>query len=147
MAVALVVSRGLSLMLPPELYTSSERANREAACLALHLSRRRSAHKIAVGDAVVLGADRMLHLITIPFDPPWRACPLWLGIKWKEGQSSPRVTPMAADADEARAWFEQAARGATPVAPTNDSWLETTLTRRGTRTYVAVHRLKRICGP
>lgn len=147
MAVSLIVTRGLGLLVPPELYTSPVRAQREAASLALHLSRRRSQPEPAVGDSVSLGAGKAIHLVPVPFDPPWRACPLWLGIEWKDGQVTPRVTPMAADDEEARAWFNTAARKAPPNRSLKGAMYEIAVSWRGSPTYVGVHRAKRICGP
>lgn len=147
MAVVLIITRGLGLLLPPELYTSPVRARREALSMALRLSRRRSVPDPAIGGTIALGADKMIHLIPVPFDTPWRACPVSLGIEWKDGQPTPRVTPMAADDEEVRAWFEKAARTARPTRFLEGAWYETTVSRRGTRTYVGIHRAKRICGP
>jgi hypothetical protein len=52
---------------------------------------------------------------------------------------------MVADEDQARAWFEKAA-GSGASGPRLEGWHEGIVTRRGATVYVAIHRVKRICG-
>lgn len=147
MAFALVVTRGVGVYLPPELHTAVPRMIRDARNCATRLSQRRHEFDVEVGVPVPVGQGRTLHMIAVPFEPAWHACPLWLGIHLSEKADSLRVTPMAADDGEARTWFANETKGATPSRALVDAFYEVTLTRRGVTTYVGVHRAKRICGP
>jgi hypothetical protein len=71
----LLVTRGLKVWVPPEIYLQEELAVREAA-------RWRKIFRISEGPGMYSHRRRGLHLIRTLFPEPWRACPGSCPVKW-----------------------------------------------------------------
>ena len=142
-----IVTRRLRVAFPPELYLEWRIAWRETKRWASTLSRGRSLDDEAPTSPIRVGSGRLLHLIEADFDEPWRACPLWVGVRWSE-KSFPRIKTelMAADTDEATAWVRSHTRGGLELSSDPENRLECRSSRHGVGTYVAAHRLKRFAG-
>jgi hypothetical protein len=128
----LVITNGLRVWIPPELYLESRMANREARRWILTLSRRRPPADPLRAAPIKLRANMLLHVIETDFVEPWRACPLWVGVRWSE-RSHPRLSSelMAADAEEATSWIRSHARSALDPGSDPELRFETTFIRRG----------------
>jgi hypothetical protein len=140
----IIVTKDLRVELPPELYLSERLLHHELARWARVLS-----PKPLGGNPVspiMLGRQRLMHVVEVPFEDPWRSCPLWVGIRWNE-RTHPRIrtTLMPADSNEARAWFRAAARRE-PVTADPVWGYEALFTSRGTVSYVAALPAKRVNG-
>ena len=144
MAVVVFVTKGLCVCFTPELYYGERRALIEAESWRRRLGRRNAAGSIEIPSATSLARGMQLHVSPIPFEAPWRACPLWLGIEWSESKPRPLLTPMAADDREALEWLGSVSKGADPTHTLQDAYHEVLLTRRGTQHYVGVHHLKSV---
>ena len=102
----LVVTRGLRLWLPPEVYLTRDLALKE-------VDRWQTTFRVPSDPPPLTNSSRYLRLLRTWFPEPWRACPVWVGIYWSE-RSYPRMRfeSMAADEREAEAWL----RRRTPTA-------------------------------
>jgi hypothetical protein len=93
-----LISRGLRIWIPPEVYLVGDLAEREA-------SRWREALRLPRQPGTFSQNARALHLVESMFPEQWRACPVWVGVTWSS-RSFPRlkIELMAADEDEATEW-------------------------------------------
>ncbi len=143
----IIITKGLRVWMPPELYIVRSLAVREARRWVEALSRRHAREDPVAASPIHLRDQVLLHVIETDFEEPWRSCPLWIGIRWSE-RSYPRLKLelMAADADEALAWIRSQSRN--PLMGSNESEvrLECSFERRGVRSHIAAHRVKRLAG-
>jgi hypothetical protein len=140
------VSKHRRVWIGPELYLERRFVERETRRWATALSGRHwdRAPRLPLS----LRNNVVLHRVETEFLPPWRACPLWLGVRWSS-QSFPRLKAelMAADADEAQAWVSRYARAeAVDAGADPEVRFEATRIARGAERYVAAHRVKRFSG-
>ena len=132
----LVVTRGLRVWLPPELYLNRALAIRES-------TRWRSTFRLPNEPPKFSPNGRWLHLTETLFPEPWRACPVWVGVTWGERRYPHlRIELMAADEAEAAAWL----RRRTPKAMRVDHPGQVEFDRRGVRASAGVFRVKRVMG-
>lgn len=111
------------------------------------LGRRRAPEDPFAASPTRLRAGLLLHAIETDFMEPWRACPLWVGVRWSErSYPSLKVEVMAADTDEALAWIRTRSRSPLVGRADPDCRLECFFERRKVLTYVAAHRVKHFCG-
>lgn len=133
----LIVTRGLRVWLPPEVYVHDrENAIREARrwCAMLRIP-------LEPGD--YSPRTKSLHLIQMVFPDPWRACPVWVGINWSvRTYPAMKTELMAADESEATAWL----RRRVPKSATTDSTGQVEFERRGSLASAGVFRVKRVTG-
>ena len=144
MAVVVFVTRGLRVHLPPELYEAERRVLIEAEHWRQRLGRRAAIRPVEIPSITNLARGMQLHVSPIPFEAPWRACPLWLGIVWRESKPSPELTPMAADDREAREWLASVTKGVSPTDSLPECFHEVLHTHRGVQRYVGVHHVKSV---
>lgn len=144
MAVVVFITKGLRVHFPPELYETEGRAVIEAENWHRRLSRSTRARRFEISSVTSLMRDLRLHVSSIPFEAPWRACPLWLGFEWPESKPSPTLTPMAADDREAQEWLSSMTKGASPARTLPNCFHEVLRMRRGKQHYVGVHHLKSV---
>lgn len=132
----IIVTRGLNVWLPPEVYLGRDLAVREVA-------RWRATFRVPKALGELSSRARAIHLLPSVFPEPWRACPVWFGMSWSE-RSYPRMRfeLMAADESEATAWL----RKRTPKAERIDQPGQVEFDRRGVRTSAGVLRVKRVMG-
>jgi hypothetical protein len=131
----LVVTRGLSVWLPPEVYLQRSLAERES-------KRWRTTLRLPTVQPRWSQRARYLHLVTTEFPDSWRACPVWFGMSWSL-KTYPRFRSelMAADEEEAALWL----RRRTPKGHSLPG-MQIEFDRRGVRTSVGVFRVKRVMG-
>ena len=132
----IVVTRGLSVWLPPEVYLNRDLALRES-------TRWRATFRVPHEPRGFSPGVRALHMKQTLFPDSWRACPIWVGIAWSE-RSYPRmkVDLMAADESEALAWLVRRV----PAVARTDQPEQVIFDRRGVRSSVGVFRVKRVMG-
>jgi len=132
----LVVTRGLKVWLPPEVYLNKDLAVRES-------SRWRATVRLPVAPRKFSSSGRCLHLIQTMFPEPWRACPVWMGVTWT-ARSYPRlkIELMAADDQEAADWL----RRRTPKSLHMSEPGQVVFQRRGVLAMAGVFRVKRVMG-
>ena len=132
----LIVTRGLSVWLPPEVYLQRNLAERES-------KRWRATLRLPTVQPELSERARYLHLVATEFPDSWRACPVWIGMSWSR-KTYPRFRSelMAADEDEATSWL----RRRTPEGLSVRPGVQMEFDRRGVRTSVGVFRVKRVMG-
>lgn len=133
----LVVTRGLRVWLPPEVYVHDrETAIREARRWSAML-------RIPLEPSDYSPRSKSLRLIQMVFPDPWRACPVWVGITWSV-RSYPRMKAelMAADDEEAAAWL----RRRVPRSIAVDRPDQVEFERRGHLASAGIFRVKRVVG-
>ena len=133
----LIVTRGLKIWLPPEVYVHNrELALREA-------SRWRSTFRIPPEPPLFSPQARTLHLLQTVFPDPWRACPVWVGVTWSV-RSYPRleIELMPADEREAADWL----RRRTPKRLHVDRPGQVEFERRAVLASAGILRVKRVSG-
>ena len=132
----LMVSRGLRIWIPPEVYLQRDLALREAA-------RWRATLRLPDAPPVFSPTARCLHLPQTLFPEPWRACPVRVGVTWNV-RSYPRlkIELMAADEQEAADWL----RRRTPKGVDVDRRDQVEFQRRGALASAGVFRVKRVMG-
>lgn len=133
----LIVTRGLTVWLPPEVYLHRrDLAQREMA-------RWREILHIPTEPPEFSPRARVLHLVRASFPEPWRAGPVWVGVRWSV-RSYPRlkIELMAADEQGAADWLRQRV----PKKLSLQSPGEIEFERRGVPTSVGVFRVKRVSG-
>lgn len=143
----LVITKDLHVWMPPEVYTERAIALREARRWVSVLSRRRSPADVGAESSLPLPGHAALHLAESQFAEPWRACPLWVGVRWSSEEGATLQSELLAlDPDEAEAWVRE--RSKAELNPDSDPELrfESTWERAGVRSHLAVHRLKRFIG-
>lgn len=132
----LIITRGLRIWIPPEVYLQRELALREA-------SRWRMSLRVPATPPDYSPTARCLHLIPTEFPEPWRACPVWLGLTWTvRGYPRARTVLMAADDNEAREWLARRA----PRAARHHQTFHAEFQRRGIYAVAEVSRVKRVLG-
>ena len=132
----LLVTRGLRVWLPPEVYLSQDLAIRESV-------RWRATFRMPSEPRRLSLNTRTVHLTETRFPESWRACPVWVGTSWSE-RTYPRmrIELMAADENEAAGWVRRRTpKGASVCAGCNAQFA-----RRGVFTNVGVFRVKRVMG-
>ena len=98
----LIVTRGLKVWLPPEVYLQHDLAVREAERWRVTL------RLPAVNPSGFSPNARCLHLLPSMFPEPWRACPVWVGVTWTErSYPRPRIALMPVDEQEAASWLRR----------------------------------------
>lgn len=132
----LIVTRGLKVWLPPEIYLQGELATRESM-------RWRATLRLPATPVEFSPRVRCLHLITTMFPEPWRACPVRVGVTWSV-RSYPRlrIELMAADEQEASDWL----RRRTPKGMEVEARDQVEFLRRGVLASAGVFRVKRVMG-
>ena len=97
----LVVTHGLSVWLPPEVYLQRGLAKRES-------KRWRTTLRLPTVQPRLSESARYLHLVATEFPDSWRACPVWFGMSWNR-RTYPRFRSelMAADQEEAALWLRR----------------------------------------
>lgn len=130
----LIVTRGLKVWLPPEIYLEGALATRESvrwrATLRLPATPREFSPKV-----------RCLHLIQTVFCEPWRACPVRVGVAWSvRSYPRPKIELMAADEQEAAEWL----RRRTPKGTEVEDRDQVVFLRRGVLASAGVFRVKRV---
>ncbi len=132
----LIVTRGLKVWLPPELYLQRELAARES-------ERWRSILRLPATPPEFSVRARCLHLIETMFPEPWRACPVRVGFTWSV-RSYPlsKIELMAADEQEAIDWL----RRRTPRAIEVEHRDQVEFIRRGISASAGIFRVKRVMG-
>ena len=95
----ILITQGLRVWMPPELYLVRDLADVESA-------RWRSTLRIPSRPSRYTPRARLLHLEESLFPEPWRACPVWVGVTWSS-RSFPKlqVELRAADDDDATDWL------------------------------------------
>lgn len=145
-----IITKELRPENPPELYVSSVVLRREVARWRSMLGP--SAAEIGEPDPLPLPSlvqlgDRLLHVVEVVFPDPWRACPIWVGVRWSRATyPRMRVRVVVADEGEAAEWFRRRARKTSVVTAESSFRLEAIFDQRGIETYVGIHRLKRVEG-
>ena len=131
-----LISRGLRIWIPPEVYLVGDLAEREA-------SRWRESLRLPRQPGTFSQNARALHLVESLFPEQWRACPVWVGVTWSS-RSFPRlkIELMAADEDEATEWL----RGRVPKKVKLERAGHVEFERRGTLTSAGIYRVKRVMG-
>ena len=76
----LIVTRGLRVWLPPEVYLNRDLAIRESARWSAVLGLQSNPTKFS-------SRVRCPHLVETEFPDSWRACPVWVGVSWNERTS------------------------------------------------------------
>jgi hypothetical protein len=143
----LVITKGVRVWMPPEVYLESALALREVRRWISVLSRTRSSPTAALEGLIRLPRNAALHLAEMEFPESWRASPLWVCLRWSSAPDATLQTAiMSLDSDEARVWVKQRSRadvdpGADPELRFESSW-----ERAGVVHHAAAHRLKRIIG-
>lgn len=132
----LVVTRGLEVWLPPELYLQHDLAVRES-------NRWRTTFRMPATPPEFSHRARCLHLIESMFPEPWRACPVRLGVTWSvRSYPRPKIELMAADDQEAADWLRRRVPKGTEV----DRREHVEFQRRRVLTSAGVFRVKRVMG-
>lgn len=132
----LIVTRGLRLWLPPEVYLQRDLALREG-------ERWRATFRIPARQMRYTDTARVLTLIETLFPESWRACPLWVGIAWNvRSYPTLKAELMAADEDEAAEWLRQRAPKRIHIKGPGNVEFE----RRGALCGVGIARAKRVLG-
>ena len=111
------------------------------------LSRRSHRVDLASPTSIQLSPSTALHIQEKQFLEPWRACPMWLGVRWSDAAGrGPRTELLALDSDEAARWVRKRSRSG--LEPDYDPELrfESSWKRGDRREYAAVHRVKRFSG-
>jgi hypothetical protein len=131
-----LISRGLRIWIPPEVYLVGDLAEREA-------SRWREALRLPRQPGTFSQNARALHLVESLFPEQWRACPVWVGVTWSS-RSFPRlkIELMAADEDEATEWL----RGRVPKKVELERPGHVEFELRGGLTSAGIYRIKRVMG-
>ena len=143
----LVITKNTRVWMPPEVYLDRGMAFREAGRWTSVLSRRRTLPKLTSNSSVQLAANARLHLTEMEFLEPWRACPLWVGVRWSAKPGTKlRVELLAMDHDEAAAWVLTRSKVEFDPEPDPEVRFESTWDKGDVRHYVAVHRIKRFIG-
>jgi hypothetical protein len=144
MAVVLIVTRRLSVYLPPEIYMSRARASLEAEHLAHRLGREASAvtpEKLPT--TIPSGNETLIHLIELPLVHAWAVTALWIGIERTDDLTLPSLTLITGDDAEAIAWFRTRVGTVEGIAMTS-RFYESQIIRDGRDQYVGVHHLKQV---
>jgi hypothetical protein len=130
----LIVTRGLRVWLPPEIYLEHELAVRESA-------RWRATLRLPAASPEFSPKVRCLHLIPTTFLEPWRACPVRVGVTWSV-RSYPRlkIELIAADEQEAAEWL----RRRTPKGMGGEPRDQVEFLRRGVLANAGIFRVKRV---
>lgn len=132
----LIVTRGLKVWLPPELYLRHDLAWRESA-------RWQATFGIPAEPEEFSSTSRCLHLVPTSFPEPWRACPVWVGVMWSvRNYPRPKIELMAANEREAAEWV----RLRVPKATRVDQPGHIEFNRRGVLSSVGVFKAKRVMG-
>jgi hypothetical protein len=132
----LIVTRGLRVWLPPELYLQEELATRESA-------RWRSILRLPAAPPEFSATGRCILLLEMTFPEPWRACPVRLGLTWSvRSYPLPKIELMAADEQEAIDWL----RRHTPRGIKVGHRDQVEFTRRGISASAGIFRVKRVMG-
>ena len=130
----LIVTRGLRVWLPPEVYLNRALAIREA-------DRWRAILHIRATASPCTRRTRHLNLVETEFPDSWRACPVWVGVTWNvKTYPHKRSELMAADEEEAAQWL----RRRTPKGSPARAGAQTEFDRRGVLTNVGGFRVKRV---
>ena len=143
----LITTKGLRGRMPPEDYLERGMAAREARRWIETLSRRQPPEDPLKSSPHRLGDRVLMHVVETSFVEPWRACPLWVGVRWS-AKSYPRlrVELIAADSSEAAEWVFSGSKSALDPSADHECRLEASFERRTVPTYVAAHRVKRFSG-
>lgn len=129
-----MVTRGLKVWLPPEIYLEGELATRESA-------RWRATLRLPATPREFSPKVRCLHLIQTVFLEPWRACPVRVGVTWSvRSYPRPKIELMAADEQEATDWL----RRRTPKGTEVEDRDQVEFLRRGVLASAGVFRVKRV---
>lgn len=144
----LVITRDLSVHMPPELYDNLDRAEMEGRRWLSTLLGWRPASKGALVSGSPAGRGRyLLHMQPFELPNSWRACPLWACMK-SSAKSQPRIhlEIIAASQEEAHDWVNSQTRKYLTPARCGE-WRVWTEVGEGTaRTHVASHRIKAVRG-
>lgn len=132
----LIVTRGLRVWLPPEVYLQRDLATKESA-------RWRGVLRLPAATPEFAPTARCLHVIQTMFPEPWRACPVRVGVTWSV-RSYPRmkIELMAADEQEGIDWLRRRTPQNTDVGGRDQVEFE----RRGVISSAGVFRVKRVMG-
>lgn len=132
----LLVTRGLKVWLPPEIYLQHELGERESA-------RWRAILRLPTAAPSFSATARFLHLLETRFPEPWRACPVHVGVTWSErSYPRPKIELMAADEFEAAEWL----RRRVPRQVDTRARDQVAFVRRGVVASAGVFRAKRVLG-
>ena len=143
----LLITKGLGVWMPPEVYLERGMASREANRWISVLSRRQALLVVGRSVSVPLSGQAKLYVARKLFPEQWRACPIWVGVRWSQKPgAAPRLELMAMDLDEATAWVQARSKRALDPGPRSDFRIESTWDRSGVREYTAAHRVKRFIG-
>jgi hypothetical protein len=143
----LIITKRLQVWMPPELYLDRGVGAREAGRWVETLSRRRPPDDLLAASPFALRDEVLLHFLECEVMEPWRACPLWVFVRWSE-TSYPRIAAelFAADPEEAAVRVRNRAKTASVVQVESGRIVACTLRRRGVTSHVAAHRVKRVNG-
>lgn len=132
----LIVTRGLRVWLPPEVYLQRRLAELES-------QRWRATLRLPAVQPRFSAGVRYLHLVETEFPDSWRACPVWVGVI-STARAYPRIRfeLMAADENEAAQWLRRRTPKGFSAKPGERAEFE----RRGVLTSVGVFRVKRVMG-
>lgn len=132
----LLVTRGLRVWLPPEVYLQRDLALREAARWSRTL-------RVSVHPPTFAPSVRALHVIETLFPEPWRACTVRVGVTWT-ARSYPKmkVELMAADEAEGAAWL----RRRVPRSVDLENREQVEFDRKGVPSSAGIFRVKRVMG-
>jgi hypothetical protein len=143
----LVITKDLRVWMPPEVYLESGMAAREARRWASTLSRRRKPIEIDADFSMQLPRNAALHVVEKGFPEAWRACPLWVGVRWSSKQGAiPGTEMLAVESEDAAEWVRSGSGVALDPGSDPELRFEASWERGGVRSYVAAHRLKRFTG-
>lgn len=144
-----IVTKGLRVWLPPEVYLQTKVAAREITRWVGVLSKGRT---LPAGEPIEspvrAGRDVLLHVVPTGFLEPWHACPVWVGVHWSRSTYPKLDTKLfVASSEEAHEWVGgKAGRRAADAEPAALGH-EALFIRRGVETYVAALQVKRLHGP
>lgn len=144
----LLVTKGMQVYLPPELYLNLDQAEDEARRWLAILFGWRPSSKRSVSTGVVrAGRQFSMHLIRFELPNQWSAGALWLGAEWCE-RAFPRMrtTLLPVDFPGAESWAggKLAWRGGS--IKTSPWLLSGQYSRGGLRRYISASRIKRVSG-
>ena len=132
----LLITRGLRVWIPPEVYLQRDLALREA-------TRWRRTLRLPENTPAFSSTARTLHLIQTLFPEPWRACPVRVGVTWS-ARTYPKmkIELIAADDEEGSEWLWRRVPKKIDLAGQEQVVFE----RRGIGTSAGNFRVKRVMG-
>jgi hypothetical protein len=146
----LLITKGIRVQIPPELYPTDRAASREARRWAAVFRPELHDAPVEFRRQMLLGQGITLHIIKPPFEEPWRSCPLWVGVQSSEARDGLKIkTHLGPMSDsEAKQWLVRRTNQPLGMSLRDESFREAIYVNgRGVRTYAGIHRVKRLFAP